>query len=261
MRDLTDDVLHSFAATPDPRTRELVTRLVTHLHAYAREVGLTLDEWRGAIDFLTRTGHLSGPARQEFILLSDVLGMSMLVDELAHRDAAATASTVLGPFYVGEHRALANGADLAAGFAGEPLFVEVTVRDAAGAPIAGATADVWHADRDGLYDSQKGDAPSLRGRFTTDADGRIWFRTIVPCSYPIPTDGPVGELLAATARHPMRPAHIHFFVRAPGKAPLVTHLFVAGDPHLASDAVFGVKPSLVVPIEAGSRLTYTFVLG
>lgn len=260
MRDLTDAVLRSFAATPEPRTRELVTKLVAHLHAYAREVGLTQEEWAYAIDFLTRTGHLSGPARQEFILLSDVLGVSMLVDELADRDPTATASTVLGPFYVGEHRPMANGADLAAGLPGDPLVVEVMVRDAAGAPIAGATADVWHADRDGLYDSQKGDAPSLRGRFTTDANGVLWFRTIVPCSYPIPTDGPVGELLAATARAPMRPAHIHFLVRAPGKPPLVTHLFVAGDAHLASDAVFGVKPSLVVPIDGASRLTYTFVL-
>ncbi|MEO8551346.1 MAG: dioxygenase [Kofleriaceae bacterium] len=275
MPDLTDAVLHSFAATPDPRTHELVTGLIAHLHAYAREVGLTLDEWRGAIDFLTRTGHLSGPARQEFILLSDVLGMSMLVDELADRAPGTTDSTVLGPFYVGEHRAMENGADLAADFAGEPLFVEVTLRDAAGTPIAGAIADVWHADRDGLYDSQKGDAPSLRARFTSDPNGAIWFRTIVPCSYPIPTDGPVGELLAATARHPMRPAHIHFFIRAPGKSPLVTHLFVAGDPHLASDAVFGVKPSLVAPLAVHteprypdgtpaparwSRLSYAFVL-
>jgi protocatechuate 3,4-dioxygenase beta subunit len=208
---------------------------------------------------------MSGPTRQEFILLSDVLGVSMLVDALGHRDhAGATDTTVLGPFYVGEHRPMANGADLAAGLAGDPLEVDLIVRDVAtGAPIAGATLDVWQADADGLYDSQKPgytlDTPSLRGRFTTDAVGRSWFRTITPCSYPIPTDGPVGELLAAARRLPMRPAHIHFLITAPGKQPLVTHVFVAGDRHLASDAVFGVKPSLVAPIEAG-RLVYAFAM-
>ncbi|HET9989680.1 MAG TPA: dioxygenase [Kofleriaceae bacterium] len=266
---LTDEVVASFATTPDPRTRQLVGRLVAHRHAYAREVALTFDEWRAAIEFLTRAGQMSGPTRQELILLSDVLGLSMLVEELAQRDVAATDATVLGPFYVGEHRPLPNGASIADGMAGEPLLVETTIRDTAGAPIAGATADVWHADADGFYDSQKAgyalDRPSLRARFTSDADGKLWFRTIVPCSYPIPTDGPVGDLLRATNRHAMRPAHIHFYIRAPGKAPLVTHVFVAGDSYLKSDAVFGVKPSLVAPLETdangSSRLAYDFVLG
>lgn len=263
MTDLTEATIASFSG--DPRTHQLVTRLVAHLHAYAREVDLTFDEWRHAIDFLTRAGHMSGPARQELIMLSDVLGLSMLVEQIAHRDPAATDATVLGPFYVGEHRPFANGASIAEGMTGEPLVVTATVRDAAGDPIAGATADVWHADAEGFYDSQKGTAPSLRGRFTTNARGTLSFRTIVPCSYPVPTDGPVGELLHATGRHPMRPAHIHFYLRAAGKAPLVTHVFVAGDAYLTSDAVFGVRPSLIAPIvrdAAGTnRLSYDFVLG
>lgn len=258
---LTAAVLASFAATPEPRTRELVTGLVKHLHAYVRDVNLSFDEWRFAIDFLTRTGHMSGPLRQELILLSDVLGVSMLVDAIEHRArGAATDTTVLGPFYVGEHRPTPSGADLARGLRGDPMHVEATLRDEHGAPLAGATIDVWHADADGLYDSQRPGytltTPSLRGRFTSDAAGRFWFRTIVPCSYAIPTDGPVGELLAATRRHPMRPAHVHFFLRAPGRAPLVTHVFVAGDGYLASDAVFGVKPSLVVTLAPHAEPQY-----
>jgi protocatechuate 3,4-dioxygenase beta subunit len=257
---LTAAVMASFAATPNPRTRQLVTRLVAHLHAYIRDVKLTQDEWGHAIDFLTRTGHLSGPTRQEFILLSDVLGASMLVDALGDREPSATDTTVLGPFYVGEHRDTPNGASIAAGVPGEPLFVAATIRDTDGKPIAGAVADVWHADQEGFYDSQKPgyalDRPSLRARFTSDAEGKLWFRTIVPCSYPIPTDGPVGELLAATERPAMRPAHIHFLIRAPGHAPLVTHVFVAGDDYLASDAVFGVKPSLVASVVTSEQPTY-----
>jgi protocatechuate 3,4-dioxygenase beta subunit len=258
--ELTAEVIASFAATPNPRTRQLLTRLVAHLHAYIRDVKLSQDEWGQAIDFLTRTGHLSGPTRQEFILLSDVLGASMLVDALGDREPAATDTTVLGPFYVGEHRDTANGANIAGGVPGEPLFVAATIRDTDGKPIAGAVADVWHADQDGFYDSQKPgyalDRPSLRARFTSDAEGKLWFRTIVPCSYPIPTDGPVGELLAATGRPAMRPAHIHFLIRAPGHAPLVTHVFVAGDDYLSSDAVFGVKPSLVSSLVASEQPTY-----
>ncbi len=265
---LTRDVIQSFAGTPDARTRELVTKLVTHVHALVRDADLSFDEWLRVIDFVTRAGQMSGPTRQELILLSDVLGVSMLVDALGHLDASgATDTTVLGPFYVGEHRPLPHGADLAAGLRGDPLAVHVIVRDLAGAPIAGATLDVWQADADGFYDVQKPeyspDKPSLRARFTSDADGRCWFRTIVPCSYPIPTDGPVGELLRATRRSAMRPAHIHFLIAARDKQPLVTHVFVAGDPHLASDAVFGVKSSLIATLTddgAGKRLDYTFAM-
>jgi protocatechuate 3,4-dioxygenase beta subunit len=252
---LTDSVMQSFANAPDPRMRALLTSLVKHLHAFVRDVDLTLDEWMSAIDFLTRTGHKSDATRQEFILLSDVLGVSMLVDALNHRGQdGATDTTVLGPFYVGEHRVAPNGTDLARDVPGERVFVDASVTDAAGAPIAGATVDVWHADRDGLYDSQKPDykldAPWLRARFVTGDDGRFYFRTVTPHSYPIPMDGPVGELMTAGNRSEIRPAHIHFLLRAPGFETLVTHLFVAGDDYLHRDAVFGVKPSLVVRLES-----------
>jgi hydroxyquinol 1,2-dioxygenase len=257
---LTDAVLNSYAGAPDPRTRDVLRHLITHLHAFVRDAGLSSDEWLRAIDFLTRTGHMSGDTRQEFILLSDVLGVSMLVDAINHRAPGATESTVLGPFYVGEHRVTPHGADLAADASGERLLVEASVTDTAGRPIAGAAVDVWHAGRDGLYDSQRPgyrlDQPDLRARFLTSADGAFHFRTIMPHSYPVPTDGPVGELLAAGGRHAMRPAHIHFLLAAPGFETLVTHLFVAGDDYLNSDAVYGVKPSLIVRLEPRSEPTY-----
>lgn len=258
---LTDAVLQSFASAPDPRTRSVLRSLITHLHAFVRETGLRLDEWHRAIDFLTRTGHMSGDTRQEFILLSDVLGVSMLVDALNHEAlAGATDTTVLGPFYVGEHRVAGHGSDLAPGAAGERMLVDASVTDTAGRPIAGAAVDVWHADGNGLYDSQKPgyrlDKPELRARLITGGDGRFSFRTIVPKSYPVPTDGPVGELLAAGGRHAMRPAHIHFLLAAPGFETLVTHLFVAGDDYLGSDAVYGVKPSLIVPLAARDEPTW-----
>jgi hydroxyquinol 1,2-dioxygenase len=260
---LTEAVLRSFADAPDPRTRAVLGQLIAHLHAFVRASALTFDEWRAAIDFLTRTGQLSDDRRQEFILLSDVLGVSMLVDAINHRDhAGVTDSTVLGPFYVGEHHLLPDGASLAPD---AQLTVAARVTDVAGRAIPGAAADVWHADHDGLYDSQKpGGAPALRARFAC-GDGGFTFRTIVPCSYPIPTDGPVGELLRAGNRHAMRPAHIHFLLRAPGFETLITHVFLAGDDYLASDAVFGVKPSLIARLEPGDapgahRLSYHFTL-
>jgi hydroxyquinol 1,2-dioxygenase len=250
---LTDTVLRSFAGAPDPRTRRVLQCLIAHLHAFVRETELGFDEWHRAIDFLTRTGHMSGDTRQEFILLSDVLGVSMLVDAIHHGDrAGATDTTVLGPFYVGEHRVTPHGADLAPGAAGDRMWVDAAVTDPAGRPIAGAAVDVWHADGEGFYDSQKPgyrlDRPELRARFVTGADGRFSFRTIVPRAYPVPTDGPVGELLRASGRHAMRPAHIHFVINAPGCETLVTHLFIAGGDYLDSDAVYGVKPSLLVAL-------------
>jgi len=250
---LTTAVLERFASAPDPRVRAVLARLITHLHAFVRDVDLTLDEWHAAIDFLTRTGHTSNATRQEFILLSDVLGVSMLVDAINHKaHTGATDTTVLGPFYVGEHRVAPHGSDLAAGEPGERMFVDGAVTDVAGRPIAGAAVDVWHAGSDGFYDSQKPgyrlDTPSMRARFISAGDGRFSFRTIVPRSYPVPTDGPVGELLAAGGRHAMRPAHIHFVLAAPGFETLVTHVFVAGDKYLDSDAVFGVKPSLIAEL-------------
>ena len=258
---LTDAVIQSFAGAPDPRTRALLRQLITHLHGFVREAGVTMDEWQSAIGFLTRTGQMSNEVRQEFILLSDVLGVSMLVDAINHRGGSgATETTVLGPFYVGDHRVVPHGTDLAPHEPGARVFVDAAVSDVTGAPIPGATIDVWHADGGGRYDSQQPgytlDRPALRARLVAGDDGRFSFRTIVPCSYPVPTDGPVGELLAAGGRHAMRPAHIHFLLRAPGFQSVVTHVFVAGDEYLDSDAVFGVKPSLIARLETHDEPTW-----
>lgn len=252
--ELTAAVIQSFESTPDPRVKFLLTELVKSLHDFVRRTDLTFEEWAYAIDFLTRTGQKCTPTRQEFILLSDVMGVSMLVDAVNHRERdGATETTVLGPFYVGEHRPLPHGADISADMKGEPMFVRSRVTDLAGKPLAGVPVDVWHADEDGFYDSQKpsyeAQGPSLRARFVTDADGRFFFRTILPCSYPIPTDGPVGEMIVQTKRHPMRPAHVHFLVNAKGYEPLITHVFIEGDKYLDSDVVFGVKDDLICKIE------------
>ena len=255
--ELTAAVVSSFEQTPDPRVKFLMEQLVKSLHDFVRKTDLTFDEWAYAIDFLTRVGQKCSGSRQEFILLSDVLGVSMLVDAVNHREReGATDTTVLGPFYVGEHRAMPNGADISAGVPGERMFVQSRVTDLGGKPLAGVQVDVWHADDHGFYDSQKPayeqEGPSSRGRFVTDADGRFFFRTILPCSYPIPTDGPVGEMILQTRRHPMRPAHVHFLLDGPGYEPLVTHVFVEGDKYLGSDVVFGVKPELISRIEKRS---------
>ncbi|KIZ34787.1 MULTISPECIES: intradiol ring-cleavage dioxygenase [Rhodopseudomonas] len=252
--ELTAAVINSFKETQNPRLKFLMEELVRSLHDYVKRTDLRFAEWQQAIDFLTRTGQKCSPSRQEFILLSDVLGVSMLVDAVNHRARdGATQTTVLGPFYVGEHRLMPHGADISADVEGERMFVQSRVTDLEGRPLAGVTVDVWHADDDGFYDSQKPDyeqdGPSLRARFVTDADGRLFFRTILPCSYPIPIDGPVGELILETRRHPMRPAHVHFLVDAPGYEPLITHVFIAGDQYLDSDVVFGVKDELVSRVE------------
>lgn len=249
---LTDAVLAQINA-PNPRTQQIATSLVKHLHAFVREVEPTEAEWFTAIDFLTRTGQKCDEKRQEFILLSDTLGVSMLVDAINHRreQSTITESTVLGPFHA-PALTMELGANIARGpeaERGEPCVVRGRVLDPAGRPIPGATLDVWQAADDGFYDVQpESNQPemNLRGIFRADEQGAFWFRTIKPRHYPIPTDGPVGELLLATGRHPMRPAHIHFLIDAPGYQRLVTHLFVRGDDYLASDAVFGVKDSLVV---------------
>jgi hydroxyquinol 1,2-dioxygenase len=249
--DLTDAVAKSFDATPDPRLREIMQSLVRHLHAFASDVQLTMAEWEYAIGFLTRTGQKCDDKRQEFILLSDTLGFSMLVDAINHRmPEGATETTVLGPFYVTGSTELPSGSDIAGKAEGTPLHVGGQVTNAEGSPIAGAWVDVWQADDDGYYDVQKpGGEEELRARFRTDAEGRFSFWTIVPTSYPIPTDGPVGQMLVATGRHPYRPAHIHFMIGHEGYETLVTHLFVAGDPYLENDAVFGVKSSLIVSFD------------
>ncbi|RBY84696.1 dioxygenase [Blastococcus sp. TF02A-26] len=242
-------VAASFRHTPDPRLERVLTSLVHHLHAFVKDVELTQQEWESAVDFLTRTGHTSNEVRQEFILLSDVLGVSMLVETINHRTGgAATESTVLGPFHMVESPARALGDDIALDGKGTPCLVSGRVTGPDGEPLAGASVDVWQANEDGFYDVQQPTvqpAGNLRGLFRTDQDGRFWFRSVVPRYYPIPDDGPVGELLTATGRHPNRPAHLHFIVAAEGHRPVTTHVFVADSPYLDSDAVFGVKGSLV----------------
>jgi hydroxyquinol 1,2-dioxygenase len=244
---LTENVVRSFAAAPDPRLREVMSALTRHLHAFVREVEPTFEEWMAGVQFLTRTGQICDDVRQEYILLSDTLGVSMLVDAINHRGGSeATESTVLGPFFVADAPKQTQGADLAGDTPGEPLFVDVTVKSEGGRPLAGAVVDVWQSDAEGFYDVQRGgEERHLRGQFNTDGEGRVRFWSILPTAYPIPHDGPVGDLLKATGRHPWRPAHLHFMVGAAGHDTLVTHLFPTGGEYLDSDAVFGVKPSLV----------------
>jgi len=246
---VTDAVVESFAGAPDARLRELLGAFVRHLHAAVRETEPTMEEWEAAIGFLTRTGQMCNDVRQEFVLFSDVLGISALVENINHRKVAgATEATVLGPFHMTESPVRANGdcIDLVGGRT--PCVVTGRVLTTDGTPIAGALVDVWQADENGFYDVQVPDvqpAGNGRGLFTTDDEGRFWFTTVVPSPYPIPTDGPVGRLLDATRRHPNRPAHIHFIADAPGHTPVTTHIFVSGSPYLDSDAVFAVKHSLV----------------
>jgi hydroxyquinol 1,2-dioxygenase len=244
-----DAVVDSLATTPDPRLRELLSSLVRHLHAFVRETEPTIAEWERAIDFLTATGQKCDDERQEFILLSDVLGISMLVETINNRKTSgATESTVLGPFHMIESppRELGDTIDFVG--TGPSCVVTGRVLSSDGRPLPGATLDVWQASDQGFYDVQQpGVQPRANGRglFTADADGAFWFRTVVPSYYPIPTDGTVGQLLLATERHPYRPAHIHFIVTAPGHHALTTHIFVAGSPYIESDAVFAVKKSLI----------------
>jgi hydroxyquinol 1,2-dioxygenase len=246
--DITATVVASFERAPDARLREVMQALVRHLHAFAAEVGLTEDEWRAAIATLTATGDITDEHRQEFILWSDALGLSMLVDAMANlRPAGATESTVLGPFYVPGSPPREHGESIAAEPAGTPTWVHGHVRDLDGEPIAGAELDVWQNGDDRLYAVQKPEGPEdhLRGRFRTREDGSYAFLAVRPVPYPIPDDGPVGRMLAATGRHPWRPAHIHMIVRAPGHRTVTTHVFDANSEYLDSDAVFAVKPSLL----------------
>lgn len=249
--DLTKAVLAQFSGAQDPRLREILLSLTSHLHAFARETSLTFDEWMKGIEFLTRVGHMCTENRQEFILLSDVMGLSMLVDAIGHRgDQKVSESTVLGPFFVESAPEIPLDVDIGAGHPGTPLHISVTVADSNGQPLPQAEVIVWHTDEDGLYDIQhSGDRGLfLRGRFRTDQNGELRFWTIVPPPYPIPDDGPVGDLLRHSGRHPWRPAHVHFMISAPHHRTLVTHLFVAGGDYLDSDAVFGVKQSLIVDL-------------
>ncbi|WP_457056367.1 intradiol ring-cleavage dioxygenase [Kribbella sp. CWNU-51] len=256
--DLTEAVVASFGGSANPRTRTVMSALVRHLHAFAREVDLTEDEYFIAIDFLTRTGQISTGTRQEFVLLADVLGLSMLTVGLGNRKPPeATQSTVFGPFFVEGSPEVQLGGDIANGAPGQPCLVSGRVLNTKGEPIAGALVETWQADEEGFYDVQKDvDGPQNRGHLTTDADGNYSFWAVKPVAYPIPDDGPVGELLRAGGRGPMRPAHIHFMVTAPGYSRLITHVFAAGDEYLGNDAVFGVKDSLIAEFTehpAGSR--------
>ena len=244
---VTDSVVASFANTGDDRLREVLESLTRHLHAFARDVRLTQDEWEAGIGFLTRVGHITDDRRQEFILLSDVLGLSMLTVGInAPASGEATESTVFGPFFVEGAPEIGLGGDITFGARGNPCWVTGRVRAADGAPIGGAHIEVWEADEDGFYDVQyPGDVTAARGWLTADREGGYRFWSVLPSAYGIPHDGPVGDLLAATSRGHMRPAHLHFKVDAPGYRTLITHIFVAGDENLDRDAVFGVKESLI----------------
>jgi hydroxyquinol 1,2-dioxygenase len=263
---LTAQVLKRVGKAPHARTREVMQSLVKHLHAFVREARPTQDEWFQGIQFLTATGHMCDDKRQEFILMSDTLGVSMLVDFINYGKAGkATESTVLGPFFVDGAPEMPLGANIAKpGTPGEPCVVSCSVKGTKGEPIAGAVIDVWEAGGDGFYDVQKPEGTNLRARFRSDAQGRFHFRCVKPSSYPVPHDGPVGKMLVATGRHPMRPGHLHFMFEAPGFEKLVTHLFVQGDKYLDSDAVFGVKESLIVNFKKNAagdaECRYDFVL-
>ena len=245
---ITADVLARLEGTPDPRLRELMRALVRHLHAFAGETRLTEAEWLAAIRFLTATGQACDDRRQEFVLLSDVLGLSMrVVDPGAGAPPGCTEPTVFGPFHVEGAPRVPLGGDVAAGAAGEPCWVQGRVLSPGGAPVPHADIDVWQADAEGFYDVQRPALahPQARAVLRADDEGRYRFWTVLPEPYPIPTDGPVGRLLEVTGRHPWRPAHLHFMISAPGHERLITHVFRRGGAYLDSDAVFGVRPSLV----------------
>lgn len=247
-QDLTDRVVRSFDGAPDERFRQVMQALVRHLHAFVREVRLTPDEWEAAVRFLTACGHITTDKRQEFILLSDVLGLSMQTITVNDTtDTRATAATVLGPFFVEGTPRIEIGGDIANGASGRPCWVEGQVRDTAGDPVPHARIEVWEADADGYYDVQYGDDRTAgRAHLFSDEQGRYAFWGVRPVPYPIPHDGPVGRLLEAAGRGPMRPAHLHFMVDAPGYRRLITHIFVRGCEYLDKDAVFGVRDSLIV---------------
>jgi hydroxyquinol 1,2-dioxygenase len=248
---ITDLAVERWGTAKDPRLAEILTSLVRHLHGFAREVRLTEAEWMAAIQWLNRTGQISDEKREEFILASDVLGLSMLVVQMNHRLAPeATPNTVLGPFHIDGSPPLPFGADMSDGVAGTPLFVHGTVRDLSGAPVGGAVLDVWQADGDGMYEAQlEVDEARLRAKYAAREDGSYCVRTVAPLGYAIPMDGPVGELIGATEISHFRPAHVHFLIDVPGYEPLITHLFREGAEYLDSDVVFGTKEELVVAFE------------
>lgn len=261
-QDLAQAVIARMAECKDPRFKEVMSALINHIHEFAREVQLTPDEWMTAIQFLTAAGQKCDDKRQEFILLSDTLGLSMQVVGIAQAKAIAanksaagatpaTEATVQGPFFVEDAPKLPLGSDLQGSFPGDPARYTGRVTTVDGKPIAGCLLDVWSSDTEGFYDVQMGpDAPlALRAQFRTDADGRYHYWSVRPAKYPVPVDGPGGDMLLAMGRHPFRPGHMHMMLRAPGYAPLVTHLFDSQSEYLDSDAVFGVRESLIVNYE------------
>ncbi len=262
---LTDAVLARLSECDDPRLKQVMTSLIKHLHAFVREIEPTPQEWMAGIQFLTATGQKCDAVRQEYILLSDTLGVSMLMDAINNRKpAGATESSVLGPFYVEGAPEHDNGADLAPG-EGPGVTVSGSVRGTDGKPLANAVLDVWQTAPNGLYhmQDQQAEAFHLCGKVHTAADGSYQLRTLKPVSYAVPVDGPVGQLLEKLGRHPYRPAHIHFIVSAPGYKPVVTQIYTEGDEYLESDAVFGVKNSLVVDYQRDGnewKVGYDFVL-
>jgi protocatechuate 3,4-dioxygenase beta subunit len=272
--DITDAVIEQMATTPDPRLREIMEAAVRHLHAFAREVNLKPDEWLQGIAFLTAVGQMCSPIRQEFILLSDTLGLSRLVNvmhDAQGREAAGTETSLLGPFFREEAPVIPLGGSIAQRSKGPEIMLYGQVRDAAGKGVGGAWVDVWQTDADGLYDLQAHDPTvmEMRGRVQCDAEGQFRVRTLKPLGYSIPMDGPVGDLVRKQGRHGFRPAHIHLLVAAPGYRELVTALYFGDDRHVDSDTVFGVSRSLVVtdrtdlpdaPVPGMPSVRYDFTL-
>jgi hydroxyquinol 1,2-dioxygenase len=251
MRDLNEETITAEAlarveGAADPRIKAISAALIRHLHDFIREIEPSQAEWKAGIQFLTRVGQMCSDKRPEFILLSDALGASMLVDAINHRlPAGATETTVFGPFFVEARRDFPLGANISEGVDGTPMLVTGKVSSIDGSPVASASIDVWHSDDEGFYDVQQGDDLAMRGHLRAGADGNFNFWSVRPKFYPIPDDGPVGDMLKAQGRHPYRPEHVHFMISADGHETLVTHVFSQGDPYLDSDVVFGVKNSLV----------------
>jgi len=264
---LTRAALERIAQCKQPRLREIVTSLVSHLHSFARDVSLRPDEWTEAINFLIETGRMCDDRRNEFVLLSDTLGLSAVVDEIANRGKpkSATESSLLGPFYRDGASEMPLGANIARDVEGEALMIHGTVKTVDDKPVAKALLDIWQASPAGLYDLQlpEQNAMNLRGRFRTGADGEFHFSSVKPASYPVPVDGPVGRMLNALGQHPNRPAHIHFLISADGYEPLTTALYIEGDQYLDSDAVFGARKSLTVgyqPERGRDSIHFDFVI-
>jgi protocatechuate 3,4-dioxygenase beta subunit len=254
---ITETFLSYFGEDTNPRTKEIMTSLATHLHDFIKESKITHEEWSSALKLLQWTGEITTPERNEFVLLSDVLGVSSLVD-MINSKPEATSSSVLGPFHVSDAPPKELGADFKRNYEGEVVLVEGCIKDTDGNPIPGASIDIWQTAPNGLYSSQdeEQDINSFHGIFTADENGMYRFTTVKPCVYTVPSDGPVGVLLDATGRHPWRPSHIHYIVSAPGFKSLVTEVFPEDDPYLDQDTVFGVRDDLVVAYERNKAGTF-----